>query len=109
MGHLHLFERSRSVLLEWLAQTPRRAAVTFVRGYQYFLSPFFGRHCRFHPTCSSYAIEALQRFGLLRGGWLAVRRLARCQPWCEGGIDPVPLSRRATVGRGNSDVDAGRC
>ncbi len=61
-----------------------------LRIYQYAISPLLGRSCRFYPTCSEYAIEALRRHGLLRGGWLATRRVARCHPWHPGGHDPVP-------------------
>ena len=61
-----------------------------VRGYQYLVSPMLGNHCRFYPSCSDYAREALERHGSLRGSWLAVRRLCRCQPFHPGGYDPVP-------------------
>ncbi len=61
-----------------------------VNGYRYALSPALGAHCRFHPSCSAYALEALERHGTARGGWLALRRLARCHPWHPGGYDPVP-------------------
>ena len=64
--------------------------IWLVRGYQLFISPFLPPSCRFHPTCSCYAIEALQRHGALRGGWLALRRIGRCHPWNPGGHDPVP-------------------
>ena len=67
-----------------------RALVAFVRGYQYLLSPWWGRQCRFTPTCSQYAVEALQRHGAARGAWLALRRVSRCHPWGGGGFDPVP-------------------
>lgn len=69
---------------------PRRLAIAAIKGYRYFLSPFFGQHCRFHPTCSAYAIEAMERHGATRGLWLAVRRIVRCHPLTEGGLDPVP-------------------
>lgn len=64
--------------------------IWLVRGYQLAISPLLPPSCRFHPTCSCYAIEALQRHGALRGGWLALRRIARCHPWHPGGHDPVP-------------------
>lgn len=61
-----------------------------IRGYRYFLSPMLGAACRFHPSCSQYAEEALATHGLFGGGWLAARRLCRCGPWHAGGYDPVP-------------------
>ena len=64
--------------------------IALIRAYRLALSPFFGGHCRFHPTCSAYALKAVQRFGAVRGSWLALRRLGRCHPWHAGGFDPVP-------------------
>lgn len=64
--------------------------VPLLRAYRYAISPLLGPSCRFHPSCSEYAIEALQRYGAIRGGWLAVRRLLRCHPWHPGGYDPLP-------------------
>jgi putative membrane protein insertion efficiency factor len=61
-----------------------------VRVYQWTLRPFIGSHCRFWPSCSEYAVEALQQHGAARGTWMAARRVLRCNPWHEGGIDPVP-------------------
>jgi len=68
----------------------KRLLLLCLRGYRYFLSPLIGNQCRFAPTCSVYAMEAIQRFGAGRGGMLALRRLARCHPWHAGGWDPVP-------------------
>jgi len=65
-------------------------AVGAIRVYQWTLSPLLGGQCRFEPTCSRYAEEAFRTHGLLRGAWLTVRRLVRCQPFCRGGYDPVP-------------------
>jgi putative membrane protein insertion efficiency factor len=67
-----------------------RLLVLLVRVYQRFVSPGLPAACRFHPSCSSYAAEALTRHGALRGGWLSARRLLRCHPFHPGGIDPVP-------------------
>ena len=64
--------------------------VALVRAYQVLLSPMMGPSCRFYPTCSNYAIEALRVHGAARGGWLAARRIGRCHPWHPGGNDPVP-------------------
>ena len=67
-----------------------RAMIGILRFYQRWISPAFPPTCRFYPSCSAYAIEALQVHGPLRGSWLTVRRLLRCAPWHPGGIDPVP-------------------
>ena len=69
---------------------PRDLCILAVRGYQLVLSPIFGGASRYYPSCSAYAIEALERHGALRGGWLALRRIARCHPFRPGGFDPVP-------------------
>ena len=61
-----------------------------IRAYQFLLSPWVGNQCRYWPTCSDYAREAIDRHGAARGSWLAVRRLLRCSPWHDGGVDPVP-------------------
>ncbi len=61
-----------------------------VRAYRLLLSPWVGMHCRYQPTCSAFALEALERHGALRGGWLALRRVCRCHPWGASGFDPVP-------------------
>jgi putative membrane protein insertion efficiency factor len=65
-----------------------------IRAYQLLISPWLGPRCRFYPSCSTYALEALEQHGLARGGILALRRLARCHPGCAGGYDPVPVRTR---------------
>lgn len=73
-----------------------------VRGYRYFLAPLLPPACRFHPSCSAYAEEALRTHGALRGGWLATARICRCGPWHAGGVDPVPAAQAAArVLKGN--------
>ncbi|HEX6363156.1 MAG TPA: membrane protein insertion efficiency factor YidD [Albitalea sp.] len=69
---------------------PRRVLITLVRLYRFWLSPWLGSSCLYEPTCSAYALEALERHGALAGSYLTVARLARCSPWCEAGCDPVP-------------------
>jgi putative membrane protein insertion efficiency factor len=73
-----------------LRAVPRRLLAGLIRGYQIVLSPLLPPSCRFHPSCSQYALEAVTRHGALKGGWLAARRLARCHPFHPGGYDPVP-------------------
>lgn len=70
--------------------TPQLIAITCIKGYQRFISPVLGSNCRFHPTCSCYANEAISRFGVIKGGWLASKRILKCHPLNEGGDDPVP-------------------
>ena len=72
----------------------RRLFVLPIRFYQLFISPVLPPAWRFYPTCSAYALEAIMTHGVLRGGWLALRRLARCHPWGGSGYDPVPPARR---------------
>ncbi|MDR2239682.1 MAG: membrane protein insertion efficiency factor YidD [Zoogloeaceae bacterium] len=64
--------------------------VFLVKIYRFAISPLLGRSCRFHPSCSEYAIEAIERHGSCKGSWLAARRVSRCHPWNPGGYDPVP-------------------
>ena len=94
---------------------PQAALIGAVRGYRFFLSPWLGSACRFEPTCSAYALEALDRHGAAAGVALTLGRIGRCHPWCAGGLDPVPGSpprlftallgheRRATATRTTSD------
>ena len=67
----------------------RKQAIALIRGYQYALSPLLGKNCRFYPTCSNYAEEAIRRYGIFKGGYLTLRRVVKCQPFHSGGYDPV--------------------
>ena len=71
-------------------QAAKRAALFLIKGYRYSISPLLGQHCRYYPSCSSYTYLAIERYGVLHGSWLGVKRLLRCHPWHEGGYDPVP-------------------
>lgn len=73
-----------------IAALPARLARALIRGYQLFLSPLAPASCRFYPTCSEYAMEAVETHGVARGLFLAVGRILRCNPWNRGGVDPVP-------------------
>ena len=64
--------------------------IGLIKVYQWCFSPFLGDNCRFYPSCSHYALEALKKYGALKGGYLTLLRLGRCHPWCDGGHDPVP-------------------
>jgi uncharacterized protein len=65
-------------------------SLLMLRGYQYAIRPLLGANCRFYPSCSDYAREAIERYGVLKGAWLALRRIGRCHPYHDGGFDPVP-------------------
>jgi putative membrane protein insertion efficiency factor len=67
-----------------------KGLILLIKVYRLLLSPWLGSHCRFYPSCSQYAMEALEKHGILQGGWLALKRLLRCHPWYAGGVDPVP-------------------
>ena len=75
----------------------RRILIGLIRVYQYLISPLLGPRCRFYPTCSRYAVEAIEVHGVARGSYLALRRVLRCHPWHPGGIDPVPEKRQTTI------------
>lgn len=72
------------------AQSVKKPVLLLLRGYKLAISPLLGQRCRFYPSCSTYAMEAVERFGVLRGGWLGARRIGRCHPFNDGGVDPVP-------------------
>ncbi|HAC15104.1 MAG TPA: membrane protein insertion efficiency factor YidD [Bacteroidetes bacterium] len=71
----------------------RHILVFLVRGYQIMISPYFPSSCRYQPTCSQYAIDALKNHGALKGTWLTTKRILRCHPWAKGGHDPVPPAK----------------
>lgn len=77
-------------MIRAVARGPRLVAAGLIRGYQRVISPALPASCRFTPSCSQYVLEAVSRYGVLRGGWLGLRRLARCHPFHPGGFDPVP-------------------
>ena len=72
--------------------------IAVLRGYRLVISPMYGQVCRYHPTCSAYALEAITEHGSVKGTWLAVRRVLRCHPWALGGYDPVPTRKNMTRG-----------
>ncbi len=80
--------------------------IGLLRAYRFAISPIYGQVCRYHPSCSAYALEAVQVHGSLRGSWLAVRRLLRCHPWALGGYDPVPGTGRDATGGQTTQRDA---
>ena len=86
-AHRSVRKWARFVSFAWLLALPLRLVVWL---YQKLISPLLPPACRYYPSCSAYAAEALARHGVARGSWLALRRLARCHPWARGGIDPVP-------------------
>ena len=75
-----------------------RLLILLVKGYRLFLSPALGSSCRFEPTCSAYALQALQTHGAGKGAYLTLTRIGRCHPWCDGGLDPVPPARSGHPG-----------
>ncbi|NHC06725.1 hypothetical protein DFR40_2365 [Azonexus fungiphilus] len=68
----------------------KQLLIALVRFYQYAISPMFGRRCRYFPTCSEYTVDAIRKYGALKGGWMGLKRIGRCHPWHPGGYDPVP-------------------
>lgn len=76
--------------MEWIRKIIRFPFIALIRIYQWVISPIFPSTCRYNPTCSHYSIEAIQEWGVLKGGWMAVKRIASCHPWGGHGDDPVP-------------------
>ncbi|HMM11243.1 MAG TPA: membrane protein insertion efficiency factor YidD [Bacteroidales bacterium] len=76
--------------MKHLLSIPAYLAILLVRIYQYTLSPFIGRSCRYTPSCSNYSIEAFKKHGFIKGGWLTLKRISSCHPWGGSGYDPVP-------------------
>jgi hypothetical protein len=77
----------------------RQILIALIKLYRYTISPYLAPSCRYTPTCSSYAIEAVERFGIIRGSWMAMRRISRCHPWHSAGYDPVPDNNNTTMTR----------
>jgi len=75
-------------MIRVISQIPAAAIIACVRAYQWTLSPIFGRQCRFQPTCSNYMIQAVEKYGAVKGVWKGLWRIARCNPFCRGGYDP---------------------
>lgn len=80
----------RALQFGWLL--PRNLCVVLLRIYRAVISPLYGDVCRYYPSCSAYALQAIQWHGVIKGVWLGTRRIARCHPWAEGGVDDVPAS-----------------
>lgn len=77
-------------MMKTIAKLPANLMILLIRVYQYTLSPFIGRNCRYTPTCSNYGIEAIKKYGAIKGGWLTLKRILSCNPWGGSGYDPVP-------------------
>ena len=77
-------------MIRFLSSLPQRLLLALIRFYRGAISPYLPRSCRYTPTCAQYALEAVQNYGALKGGWLALRRILRCHPFHPGGYDPVP-------------------
>jgi len=84
--------RAAAAWMQTLALVPRNACIAILDGYRAAISPLYGDVCRYYPSCSRYALTAIQEHGALRGIWLGARRLVRCHPWAKGGIDDVPAA-----------------
>lgn len=81
----------------------KRIFILIVKGYQFLISPLLGNNCRFYPSCSHYMIQAIERYGIFKGMYLGLKRLSKCHPWHEGGMDPVPSSCHCKDGKNRKD------
>lgn len=85
----------------------RHLLIALLRAYRFAISPLYGQVCRYHPSCSAYALEAVTVHGSIKGSWLAVRRIARCNPWSRGGYDPVPQPKTSQPPLGELNTTQG--
>ncbi|WP_106478179.1 membrane protein insertion efficiency factor YidD [Phytohalomonas tamaricis] len=102
---VHLIKTLGARSLQFIAKTATAVLVAVVKGYQYGISPLLGPRCRFWPTCSYYAIEALRTHGPLSGSWLTLKRLGKCHPFHAGGVDPVPPAKSSHCCTGHHQDD----
>lgn len=86
-------------VVRMIGLVPRNLVIVVLRLYRAVISPLYGEVCRYYPSCSAYALDAVQEHGAAVGGWLAVRRITRCHPWAEGGIDDVPAREHSPYRR----------
>ena len=86
-------------LLTLVVNVPQKLLIGVVKAYRLLLSPSLGSACRFEPTCSAYSLQELEQYGATIGSYMTLKRLARCQPWCDGGYDPVPAKPNAKSGQ----------
>ena len=93
-------------ITDFFAQIFKSALIVLVRFYQLTISPLMANHCRFEPTCSRYTILAIERYGVFKGGWMAVRRIGRCRPGVVGGWDPVPERHASTCACADRPIDS---
>ncbi|MCQ2316694.1 MAG: membrane protein insertion efficiency factor YidD [Bacteroidales bacterium] len=77
-------------VLRFIANVPANVMIGLIYVYKYTLSPLIGRNCRYIPTCSTYGVQAIRKYGAIKGGWLTIKRIASCNPWGGSGYDPVP-------------------
>ncbi|KZN14660.1 membrane protein insertion efficiency factor YidD [Marinomonas sp. TW1] len=80
-------------------------ALLLIKAYQYGISPLLGNNCRFYPSCSQYSLQAIERFGVIKGSYLSIKRLSKCHPWHEGGEDPVPEKASCCHAKTDSDKE----